>query len=180
MESRLVKIIQFLSLRMVLSLIFLLFCLFLLGKDIEANRLYNLIKNQSSTKDMFMEKLSPVLYVESIEFCLPFWMDALGFTKTAEVPEGDKLGFVILTLGNFEIMLQSYASLDKDIPSLGKEMRGASTVLYIDVQNITEIETRLKDHEIIVPKRKTFYGASEIFYRTPGGHIIGFAQQKAD
>ena len=65
-------------------------------------------------------------------------------------------------------------------PMRWEKLQGAVTVLYIDVQNISEIEIRLKDHEIIVPKRKTFYGASEIFYRTPGGHIIGFAQQKVD
>jgi uncharacterized glyoxalase superfamily protein PhnB len=154
--------------------------MFLSGKNVGANRLSDSKKNQSSTKDILMEKMTPILYVESIESCLNFWVDDLGFTKTAEVPDGDKLGFVILTFGNLEIMLQSFASLDKDIPNLGKEIRGAPSVLYIEVQNITEVETRLKNYEVIVPKRKTFYGASEIFYRTPGGHIIGFAQQKAD
>lgn len=180
MENKYSKIIPHITFGTSLFFVFFLFYLIFSGKNAEAYCFSDLKINQSSTKDMFMEKMTPVLYVESIEFCLLFWVDALGFTKTAEVPEGDKLGFVILTMGNLEIMLQSYASLDKDIPNLGKEMRGAASVLYIEVQNITEIESRLKDHEIIVPKRKTFYGASEIFYRTPGGHIVGFAQQKAN
>ena len=49
-----------------------------------------------SLKGVHVKKLTPILTVESIEPCLPFWMDALGFTKTVEVPHGDALGFVIL------------------------------------------------------------------------------------
>ena len=127
-----------------------------------------------------MQKITPVLYVESVEPCLAFWVDSLGFAKTAEVPEGDRLGFVILTSGDAEIMLQSYASLDKDIPALGREMRGIPSVLYIEVKDIREIERRLKEYPVIVAKRKTSYGATEIFYRSPGGHVIGFAQPGSD
>lgn len=127
-----------------------------------------------------MNKLTPVLYVDSIEASLPFWVDALGFARTMEVPDGDRLGFVILTLGNLEVMLQGYPSLEKDIPSLGKEMRGSPSVLYIEVKDIGEIERRLKGYEIVVPRRMTNYGAIETFYRSPGGHVVGFAQQAAN
>jgi len=41
-------------------------------------------------------KITPVLVVEEIEPCLPFWVDRLGFQNVAQVPEGDSLGFVIL------------------------------------------------------------------------------------
>ncbi|MBN2346590.1 MAG: VOC family protein [Candidatus Aminicenantes bacterium] len=127
-----------------------------------------------------MNKMTPVLYVDSIEASLPFWVDALGFARTVEVPDGDRLGFVILTSGNLEVMLQGYHSLEKDIPSLGKEMRGSPSVLYIEVKDIGEIERRLRGHQVVVPKRATPYGALEIFFRTPGGHVIGFAQQAAN
>jgi len=43
-----------------------------------------------------MKKLTPILVVEEIEPSLSFWVDRMGFEKTAEVPEADKLGFVIL------------------------------------------------------------------------------------
>lgn len=33
-----------------------------------------------------MKKLTPVLYVESIEPALPFWEDRLGFQRVVEVP----------------------------------------------------------------------------------------------
>lgn len=42
-----------------------------------------------------MKKLTPVLAVDEIEPVLPFWIERLGFEKTVEVPQGDRLGFVI-------------------------------------------------------------------------------------
>ena len=48
---------------------------------------------------MAVKKLTPVLFVEKIEPVLPFWMQHLGFIKTVEVPDGDRLGFVILQQG---------------------------------------------------------------------------------
>ena len=44
-----------------------------------------------------MQSLTPNVIVETIEPVLPFWVDRLGFTVTAKVNEGDRLGFVILT-----------------------------------------------------------------------------------
>ena len=58
-----------------------------------------------------LKKMTPVLYVEAIEPCLDLWVNRLGFAKTVEVPEGDKLGFVILNQGPIEIMYQSRASV---------------------------------------------------------------------
>jgi hypothetical protein len=134
---------------------------------------------RAGTEDL-LKKMRPVLYVESIEPSLGFWVDALGFVKTVGVPEDNKLGFVILTSGNTEIMLQSYASLNKDIPKLGEEMCGVPSVLYIEVEDIAEIERRLEEYKVVVPKRWTFYGSTEIFYRSPGGHVVGFAEQAPD
>jgi hypothetical protein len=36
------------------------------------------------------------------------------------------------------------------------------------------------DYELLVPRRKTFYGAEEIFVREPGGNVVGFAQFGAE
>src|SRR5262249_47927974 len=123
-------------------------------------------QNPSKSKGVektMLKKLTPVLYVESIEPCLSFWVDRLGFQKVAEVPEGDKLGFVLLSKDGIEVMYQSRASLAKDIPALSKGDLKSSTVLYIEVDNIDEVLSKLSGVEIVVPKRKTFYGATEIF-----------------
>ena len=43
-------------------------------------------------KSMNVKRITPVLLVKEIEPVIPFWVDRLGFTKTIEVPEGNKLG----------------------------------------------------------------------------------------
>ncbi len=123
-------------------------------------------------------KLTPVLFVNEIEPCLGFWVDRLGFEKTVEVPEGNKVGFVILVKDNVEVMLQSYTSADKDVPSLAKEFRQSRTFLYVEVPDLNAIAAKLKDAEVVMPLRKTFYGMKEISMREPGGHVVCFAARE--
>lgn len=122
-----------------------------------------------------MRKLTPVLFVESIEPCLDFWITRLGFQKTVEIKEGDSLGFVILTKDNVEIMYQSRASLAKDVPSLADGPFQSSTLLYIQVSNVDDIVKSMEGIKPVVAKRTTFYGATEVFYREPGGYVVAFA-----
>jgi hypothetical protein len=77
-------------------------------------------------KTVNVKRITPVLYVKEVEPCVKFWVERLGFQKTAEVPEGDRLGFVILQKGDLEIMYQSIASAEKDIPAAAKEIAGAA------------------------------------------------------
>ena len=125
-----------------------------------------------------MRKLTPVLIVEAIEPCLAFWVDRLGFRKTVEVPEGDALGFVILEKDGVELMYQSRASVANDIPALA-DTRGHSTALFLEVENVSMIERAMQGVEVIVPRRRTFYGMDEIGVREPGGHAVIFAQPSA-
>jgi uncharacterized glyoxalase superfamily protein PhnB len=123
-----------------------------------------------------MRKLTPVLIVEAIEPCLPFWVDRLGFTKTAEVPHGDALGFVILQRDGVELMYQTRASVADDVPAVGALGPGWRSALYVEVASLADVERALEGIEPIVPKRKTFYGASEIGVRDPAGNVVIFAQ----
>ena len=125
-----------------------------------------------------MKKLTPALFVERIEPCLDFWVKRLGFTKTVEVPEGDSVGFVILVKDAVEVMLQSRASLAKDVPALLPESR-SSSFLYIEVENLDEIIAKVAGMEVVIPRRTTSYGATEIAVREPGGHVVCFAQMAA-
>jgi hypothetical protein len=125
-----------------------------------------------------MKKLTPVYVVERIEPCLDFWVGRLGFEKVVEIPEGDALGFVILSRGNVEIMYQSRESVAKDIPALAPAEAGSPSPngTYIEVSDIDDVEKRLAGWELVVPRRKTFYGATEIGVREPAGNLIVFAQ----
>lgn len=122
---------------------------------------------------MRFEKLTPVLYVEAIEPVLPFW-ERLGFERTVEVPEGDVLGFVILERDGVEVMYQTRASVEGDVPALADTPMGGS-MLYFEVADLDAVETALEDVERVVPRRTTFYGADEIFVREPAGNVVGFA-----
>jgi uncharacterized glyoxalase superfamily protein PhnB len=122
-----------------------------------------------------LNKLSPVLVVDAIEPCLPFWVDRLGFTRIAEVPDGDRLGFVILHKDGVEVMYQSRESVRKDIPALADGPAGGAN-LYIDVADVAAVERAVKGAEVVVPRRTTFYGADEIGVREPGGNAVIFGQ----
>jgi len=121
-------------------------------------------------------KITPVLFVEEIEPSLKFWVDRLGFEKAVEVPEGDKLGFVILKKGDAELMLQTHASALKDVGEAAEFAR-ATAGLYIEVPDFEDLLKRVAGHPVVVAPRKTFYGMREIVVREPGGNGICFASR---
>jgi hypothetical protein len=120
-------------------------------------------------------KITPVLVVEEIESCLPFWVDRMGFQNVAQVPEGDGIGFAILERNGAELMLQSVASVRKDEPAFAPA--GASRVasLFIEVEDFPDTVARLEGYPIAMPDRTTFYGMREIGVFEPGGNIVIFA-----
>ncbi len=61
-------------------------------------------------------KITAVLIVNEIEKSLVFWVDRMGFEKTVEVPEGNRLGFVILERDGAELMLQTASGIRPDWP----------------------------------------------------------------
>jgi uncharacterized glyoxalase superfamily protein PhnB len=126
------------------------------------------------TKESSTMKITPLIYTPAIEPALKFWVDQLGFAKVAEVPEGDKLGFVILVKGDAELMIQSTASIEKDNRAMAEYARPAAC-LYIEVSDFDELLKRLGSAPVVVPIRTTFYGMKEIGVREPGGNIVLFA-----
>lgn len=141
--------------------------------------LSGLLPGQSKLKEMNtvnVKRVTPVLYVEEIEPCVKFWVERLGFEKTVEVPDGQRLGFVILQRNGIELMYQSFASAAKDAPALAKDVSGERTFLYVEVENLDELIAAMKGVNVVLPVRTTFYGAREIGVKDPAGHMIVFAQ----
>ena len=128
---------------------------------------------------MAVKRITPVLYVKQIEPCVIFWVDRLGFKKTVEVPDGDRLGFVILERDGLEIMYQSFSSAEKDAPAAAREINGGRTFLYIEVDRLETVMDAMKGANVVVPLRTTFYGAKEIGVKDPAGHVIVFAEMTA-
>ena len=123
-----------------------------------------------------VKKITPILFAKEIEPSLAFWIDRLGFEKTVDVPEGDKLGFAILQKGGVELMYQSYASAEKDVSATSSEVRKGPSFLYVEVENLDDTIAAVKGIPVVMPVRTTFYGSKEIGIKDPAGHIIIFAQ----
>jgi uncharacterized glyoxalase superfamily protein PhnB len=121
------------------------------------------------------KKLTPLLFVEEIEAVLPFWIQHLGFIKIAEVPDGDRLAFVILQQGSAEVMYQSYASVDRDLPAIAADTRKGPSFIYLEVDDLGPVKAAIAGMEIYMPERTTFYGSREIGVKDPAGHFITFA-----
>jgi uncharacterized glyoxalase superfamily protein PhnB len=125
-----------------------------------------------------MKTVTPVMIVEEIEPCVKFWTEKLGFQKVAEVPEGDKLGFVILMKDGVQLMYQSWDSVKKDVPALAVGNFKPGISLYFAVDDINDIEKKLNGVQKVIPRRETFYGATEVGVRDPGGFVMCFSQHK--
>ena len=67
---------------------------------------------------------------------------------------------MILQRGDVELMLQSRASLTKDVPAVAEGPH--RTVLYIEVADLAPIRKALAGWPPAAPERTTFYGAREI------------------
>ena len=127
---------------------------------------------------MIVQKITPVLMVEAIEPCLAFW-ERLGFQNVAQVPHGDRLGFVILVKDDVEIMYQSRASVAEDVRSLASAPMGGS-MLFIEVTDLDAVTALLADAPVTFPRRTTFYGMHEIGVREPGGNAVTFAEKSTE
>jgi len=124
-----------------------------------------------------IKKLAPVLIVDRIEPLLPLW-DALGFRRTAEVPHGEGLGFVILERDGVEVMYQTLDSVGADEPRVleGSRPPGAA-VIFIEVDDLEAMAKALPSGtEVINARRQTFYGSTETIFRDGAGNVITLAQ----
>ena len=129
-----------------------------------------------------MKQITPLITVDEIEPCLPFWT-ALGFELMATVPHDDKIGFAMLNHGDLVLMYQSAASVEADLgasgaPSgLAAEMGASTAALFVEVEDLESVIEATQGSEVIVPRRQTFYGMDEIFVRAPCGTVVGFAHK---
>ena len=131
-----------------------------------------------------LRKATPVLVVDRIEPVVAFWQK-LGLKTTVAVPDqaaGDeRLGFVILATEGTEVMYQTAASIRGDLLESASDKSAfravpQQTILLVEVDNLSDIETRLRGERQVMPRRTTFYGATEIGYADPAGNIVVFAE----
>ena len=161
---------------MLREIVALVFVVFFLASSVGAGvQIQKGTKAEEKSKHMTIRKMTANLYVEDVEPCVKFWVERLGFTKIAEVPDGDKLAFAILQKGDLELMYGSYASLDVEPKLVGSYKKGTS-FLFLEVEDLDAIIEAMKGIELVLPPHTTFYGTKEISVKDPAGHMVTFAQ----
>ena len=129
-------------------------------------------------------KTTAVLIVDRVEPVLPFW-SKLGITPGVQVPDeaakDGRLAFVILSAEGLEVMYQTVASITGDTVASATDKKAfrlepQQATLYIEVGDLAQVESRLKGERLIMPRRKTFYGATEAGYADPAGNIVIFSE----
>ena len=109
-----------------------------------------------------------MLVVDSVDACLPFWTDRLGFAMANHVPGADgQMIFAILQRDGIEVMYQTRESVLADGTMTEAEANGHSVGLFITVDSLDEVETRIAGVPVVKPRHDTFYGSTEIYVKEP-------------
>jgi uncharacterized glyoxalase superfamily protein PhnB len=133
------------------------------------------------------KKLTANMMVEDVSQTVGFYRDILGFELVIGVPrnsqeivttvqEGQTLDFAIVKGGNVEMMFQARQSLTDEIPELSGLRIGGSLTLYVEVDDVQGLCTRLRDKVVAIKDIQTkFYGKREFSIRDCNGYILTFA-----
>jgi hypothetical protein len=124
---------------------------------------------------MKVSRATPVLFVDAVEPTRDFFTK-LGFTVMFDVPEGDRLGFVGLEKDGVQVMVETRGNKNEGdaIREISRSSRGS--VVFIEVDHLDSVITALATEKAIVERHTTFYGADEISFMEPGGHVVTFAR----
>lgn len=121
-------------------------------------------------------QVTPNLFADRIEPSIDFFKK-VGFNLDVEVPEDDHIGFAILVNGPNQVMYQTRQSLRDDSEAFLPAADGTSpSLLFITVSDVEGVAQALEGYEIIMKMRDTFYGAKEISFLEPAGHVVTFAE----
>jgi uncharacterized glyoxalase superfamily protein PhnB len=123
------------------------------------------------------KKLTPNIMVEDVNRTINFYKDLLGFELLANVPEEGQFAWAMLKRDGVEMMFQARTSLEEEIPALKQREIGGALTLYIEVADVEELYTHLKESITIVQDmHTTFYGAQEFAVQDCNGFILSFAE----
>ncbi len=124
---------------------------------------------------MKISRATPVLFVDRVEPTRDFFTK-LGFTVMFDVPEGDRLGFAGLEKDGVHVMVETRGNANEGeaVREITRNARGS--VVFIEVDNLDAAIIALATEKAIVERHTTFYGADEISFMEPGGHVVTLAR----
>ena len=121
-----------------------------------------------------MLKLIPNIPVADVERSVEFYRHVLGFDLLAVRGRGDATR-AHLRLGSVEIIFRSidaYSPLPYFDPALENQL-----ILHIQVEDVAELFTRVKDSvKIVRSLEPTLFGSAEFMIRDIDGRVLAFSQ----
>ncbi len=122
------------------------------------------------------------LMVADMDRALTFWRDLLGFEVKMAVDadravrtdgSADAAVFVMLAWQGAELMLQTRASLEADLPGVMAKGEAAPTsALYLRGYDPHGAADRLPADHIVKGPVQQWYGMTELYLRDPDGHLV--------
>lgn len=84
----------------------------------------------------------------------------------------------MMNCGSVSFMLQTFASLGDELPTVSRQP-GGSLLLYIQTSQISDYFNQIKDKVTVVKGlEKTFYGATEFSIEDNNGYLLTFAEDE--
>lgn len=135
--------------------------------------------------------LTPNLMTDDVNASVEFYRDRLGFQFQlglpfdTEIPLNEfsadtPLQFAILNREGAALMLQARTSLAEECVLFADIPVAASTVYYLEVQDLDKLLAGLGDGvETVLQERVTFYGMREVWVRDNNGYVVALAQKSA-
>lgn len=126
------------------------------------------------------DSLSPNLIVGNVNRSVQFYTDVLGFALIASVPDTGSLNWAMVQRESVNVMFQTLASIQEDVPSLNLKAGSAAMTLYIKVKNLDNLLSEVRSKvPIALELRTTFYGAREFAIKDPDGNVLMFAEDSS-
>lgn len=118
---------------------------------------------------------TPVLFVDRVEPTRDFFT-RVGFAVAFDVPEGDHVGFAMMTRDGANVMIETRGNANEPpaLQKLSRESRRA--VIFVEVDDLDAVIAALKGAKIAVQRHLTFYKADELTFEEPGGNLVTFAK----
>ena len=126
------------------------------------------------------KKMVTNLMVENVDKVIDFYEDILGFSVVATVPGKDGgFQFAILVKDGLELMVQERGNLIEEYPVLDTPKVYPSASLYIAVDDLDKLYSKLKAKYTISKELHTsFYGAREFAITDVDGYVLTFTDHK--
>lgn len=118
---------------------------------------------------------SPLLQVFDMPTSLAFYRDVLGFSVVGDVPADDQCDFVMLSLHQAELMLNTAYEADERPPQPDPARIAAhgDTALFFDCANVDAACAHLRAHGIVVTDPVVQdYGMKQLYFKDPDGYEI--------